>query len=185
MNAWAEPDARLDQPFEQKDYQEELTALRDQLKTALSGGTPKASGQSQPTAAELAKRIQTLKSSHTIEATPERPRSRNASAAEAITARIRRRTAPRPTAEPIPEAESAALTIEPTTVATHEETPKHAGVAGIEDSQPTPILPSGPELEAVTDHCQPQRHPTQPPRPANRERVARRRRQSDHQLSLF
>ena len=32
-------EARLDQPFEQKDYQEELTTLRDQLKTALSGGT--------------------------------------------------------------------------------------------------------------------------------------------------
>jgi hypothetical protein len=89
--------------------------LRDQLKTALSGGTQEAGALSQPTPAELAERIQTLKSSHSIEATPERPRTRNASAAEAITARIRRRTARQPTAETIPEAESAAPTIEPAT----------------------------------------------------------------------
>ena len=48
-------------------------------------------GKPLPTAAELAERIQALKSSHSIDATPERPRTRNASAAEAITARIRRR----------------------------------------------------------------------------------------------
>ncbi len=178
-------EARLDQPFEQKDYQEELTALRDQLKTALSGGTPEASGQSQPTAAELAERIQALKSSHTIEATPERPRTRNASAAEAITARIRRRTARQPTAEPIPEAEDAAPTIEPATVATHAEAPASAVAAIPELSEPTPALPSGPALVAASDQRPPERHPAQPPRPAYRERVARGKAKSGHQLSLF
>ena len=68
-------------------------------------------------------RIQALKSSHNIEATPERPRSRNASAAEAITARIRRRTARQPTAEPIPEAEGDAPANEPAIVATPPEAP--------------------------------------------------------------
>jgi len=178
-------EARLDQPFEQKDYQEELTALRDQLKTALSGGTPEASGQSQPTAAELAECIQTLKASHTIEATPERPRSRNASAAEAITARIRRRTARQPIAEPIPEAENAAPTTEPAIVATHEEALAPVVVASTDHSQPTPALPSGPALVAETDHRPPQRNPAQPLRPAYRERLRRGKARSDHQLSLF
>jgi hypothetical protein len=177
-------EARLDQPFEQKDYQEELTALRDQLKAALSGGTPEASGQSQPTAAALAERIQALKSSHTIDATPERSRTRNASAAEAITARIRRRTARQPTVEPIPEAEIAAPTIELASIATHEEAPASAVTAIPEHSQPTPALPSGPELVAVTDQRPPERHPAQPLRPAYRERVRRGEKKAS-QLNLF
>jgi hypothetical protein len=49
--------------------------LRDQLKIALSGGTPEAGGQSQPTAAALAERIQALKASHATLVTPERPRT--------------------------------------------------------------------------------------------------------------
>ncbi len=178
-------EARLDQPFEQKEYQEELTALRDQLKTALSGGTPEVGGQSQPTAAESAERIQALKSSHTIEGTPERPRTRNASAAEAITARIRRRTARQPTAEPIPDAESAAPTIQPATVATHEEAPESAVAAIPADSEHTPALPSGPALLAVTDQRPSERHPAPPPRPDYRERVAPGKAKSYHQLSLF
>jgi len=178
-------EARIDQPFEPKDYLEELTALRDQLKTALSGGTPEAGGQSQPAAAALAERIQALKSSHTIEATPERHRTRNVSAAEAITARIRRRTATQPTAEPIPEAESAAPTIQPATVATHEEAPTPVVVASPEASKPTPALPSGPALVTGSDNRQPVRHPAQPLRPTYRERVTRARAKSDHQLSLF
>ena len=178
-------EARIDQPFEQKDYQEELTALRDQLKTALSGGTQEASGQPQPTAAELAERIQALKSSHSIEATPERPRSRNASAAEAITARIRRRTARQATAEPIPEAEGDAPANEPSTVATPPEAPSTAAAAVAEDSKPTPALPSGPALVAGSDHRPPERHPAPSLRPTYRERLGRGKAKSDHQLSLF
>ena len=141
-------EARLGLPFGQKEYLEELTALRDQLKTALSAHTPEANGQPQPTAAELAERIQALKSSHTIDATPERPRSRNASAAEAITARIRRRTARQATAEPIPEAESDAPASELAIAATPPETPPPAVAAIPEVSEPAPAQPSGPELAA-------------------------------------
>jgi len=177
-------EARVDQPFEQKDYQGELTALRDQLKTALSGGTTDAGGQPLPPTATLAERIHALKSSHTIEGTPERPRTRNASAAEAITARIRRRTARQPTAEPIPEAESAAPTIQPATVATHVEAPKSVVVANPEASEPTPAHPSAPELVAVTNHRPPERDPAQPHRPAYRERVGRGEKKA-RQLSLF
>ena len=174
--------ARLDMSFEQKDYQEELTALRDQLKAALSGGTPEAGGQSQPTTAALAERIQALKSTHTIEATPERPRSRNASAAEAITARIRRRTATRPTAEPIPEATSDAAASKPAMVATSPETPQPATAAIIEASEPAPAQPSSPGLAASADY----HPPASPPRrPAYLDYAARGKAKSDRQLSLF
>jgi hypothetical protein len=177
--------ARLDQPFEQKDYQDELTALRDQLKAALSGGTTDAGGQSLPPAAELAERIQALKASHGTLATPERPRIRNASAAEAITARIRRRTARQPTVEPIPEGESAAPPAEPVAIATHEEAPAIAIAATLTDSAPLPAGPPALAVVAGTDNHPLERFPAQPFRPAYRERVTRRKGQSDHQLSLF
>ena len=178
-------EARLDQPFDEKDYQEELTALRDQLKAALSGGTPETSGQSQPTATELAERIQTLKASHAIEATPERARTRDAPAAEAITARIRKRSAMQPTAEPIPEAENAAPTIQPATVATHEEAPASVGLASPEHSHPTPAQPFGQAQLVRSDHAPPECHPARPLRPAYRERVTRGKAKSDHRLGLF
>jgi len=177
-------EARLDQPFEQKDYLEELTGLRDQLKAALSSGTTDAAGQSLPPTAALAERIQALKSSHTIEGTPERPRTRNASAAEAITARIRRRTARQPTIEPIPEAEIAAPTTEMATIATHEAASTSAITAIAEHSQSTPALPSGPALVAASDQRPPERHPVKPLRPAYRERVRRGEKKAS-QLSLF
>jgi hypothetical protein len=135
--------------------------------------------------AGLAQRIQALKSSHNIEATPERPRSRNTSAAEAITARIRRRTTRQPTAEPIPESDSAAPANEPAIVATPPEAPSTAAAAVAEDSEPTSTQPSCPALVAASDHRPPGRHPAPPLRPAYRERVARGKAKSDHQLSLF
>jgi N12 class adenine-specific DNA methylase len=175
-------EARLGQPFEQKDYQEELTALRDQLKTALSGGTPEASGQAQPTAADLAQRIQELKSSHTIEATPERPRSRNASAAEAITARIRRRTAKQPSAEPIPEDETTSGPVVESAAVTSEAGAPASLIAAIPDAFPAiPAEPLGPELE-VTTH---DRQPDQQLSPAYRERFTRGKAKSGRQLTLF
>jgi hypothetical protein len=83
----------------------------------------------------------------------ERPRTRNASAAEAITARIRWRSATRPTAEPIPEAENAAPTIEPNIVATYEEARVSAITAipetsGGRDRSPPTATPSGPAASA-------------------------------------
>ena len=85
--------ARLGVPFPHDAYLSELTALRDQLKIGLSGNaTPEAGAESQPQASELAEKIKALKAAHTIEATPERTSTRQISAEEPVTARIRRRT---------------------------------------------------------------------------------------------
>jgi hypothetical protein len=70
----------------------ELTTLRDQLKTGLSGAASEAADESQPKVSELAERIKALKAAHTIEATPQRAGKRRAAAEEPVTARIRKRT---------------------------------------------------------------------------------------------
>ncbi|WP_238602679.1 DEAD/DEAH box helicase family protein [Fimbriiglobus ruber] len=63
-------EARLGRTFQHAAYAEELTALRDQLKTALSG-TP---AEGEPTSGELAEKIKTLKAAHAVEAAPARAR---------------------------------------------------------------------------------------------------------------
>jgi hypothetical protein len=177
-------EARLDMPFEQKDYREELSALRDQLKDALSGGTTDAGGQTLPPAAELAERIQALKSSHTIEGTPERPRTRNATAAEAITARIRKRAALRATSEPIPEAEDTPPPIEPAASVPQEAPPAPVFAAIPVISQPQPDPPTAAPLPA-TDDQPPEHHPAHPIRPDYGERVRHGKMKTERQLGLF
>ena len=82
--------ARLGKPFAHDTYLVELTGLRDELRTALSGAVPE---PDLPSAGEIAERIQALKASHTVEATPERPGKRSTQAAEEpVTTRIRRTT---------------------------------------------------------------------------------------------
>lgn len=83
--------ARLGIPVPHNSYQLELTALRDQLKAALSGGGPEPSTEALPSVSELAAQIKTLKAAQTIEATPQRIGKRRGSAEEPVTARIRRR----------------------------------------------------------------------------------------------
>ena len=83
--------ARLGAPFPHDSYLSELTALRDQLKTRLTGASAEPSTEPLPDAAELAVRITALKAKHTIEATPQRIGNHFGSAAEPLTARIRRR----------------------------------------------------------------------------------------------
>ena len=80
--------ARAGQPFTHANYLDELAALRDQLKAVLSGAEQKAG---EPTAAELAEKINALKAAHSVEATPERLQRKQAAAEEPVTARIRRR----------------------------------------------------------------------------------------------
>ena len=63
-------EARLGRPFAHAAYLDELTDLRDRLKTALSG-TPAEGG---PDAVELAERIRALKGTHRVEAAPARVR---------------------------------------------------------------------------------------------------------------
>ena len=84
--------ARLGKPFTLDGYMTELTALRDQLKTGLSGARREPDKEDGPSVSELAEHIKTLKTANTIEATPQRARQNHLSAEEPITARIRRRT---------------------------------------------------------------------------------------------
>ncbi len=61
---------RMGKPFRHAAYLDELTALRDRLKVALSG-TP---AEGEPTGPELAEQIKTLRASHQVEAAPVRVR---------------------------------------------------------------------------------------------------------------
>jgi N12 class adenine-specific DNA methylase len=106
--------ARLGKPFAHESYVSELTALRDQLKTSLSATNPDAGKESALQAFEVAAKIKAVKSAHKIEGAPERTGTRRSSAAEPITARIRRRAE---TANP------ATLDIEPNETCIPETNP--------------------------------------------------------------
>ena len=82
--------ARLDAPFAYDSYFSGLTALRDELKTGLSGRKPDTATNGLGVG-ELAERIKALKASQTIEAAPQRAKQKHATAAEPVTAQIRRR----------------------------------------------------------------------------------------------
>jgi N12 class adenine-specific DNA methylase/trans-aconitate methyltransferase len=97
--------ARLGKPFPHDAYLAELTTLRDQLKTGLSGASQEAGKQEGPSVSELSEQIKAIKAAHTIEATPQRDRQKASAAEEPITARIRRRTEAAPASDVSPEAE--------------------------------------------------------------------------------
>jgi hypothetical protein len=82
--------ARLGADFAYDGYFSKLAALRDDLKTRLSGRKSDARTKDL-SVTELAERIKELKASQTIEAAPQRARQKHATAAEPVTARIRRR----------------------------------------------------------------------------------------------
>jgi hypothetical protein len=82
--------ARLGKPFAHEAYLSELTALRDQLKLALSGGNTDSDDESGPSEFGLAEKIKALKAANTIEATPQRARQKQSTVEEPVTARIRR-----------------------------------------------------------------------------------------------
>ncbi len=92
--------ARLGTPFSHDSYLSHLTALRDQLKHGLSGGTPEPGAEPLAEVPVIAERIKTLRAAHTIEATPDHGQKRRAEAEEPVTARIRRRTEAIQAAEP-------------------------------------------------------------------------------------
>jgi N12 class adenine-specific DNA methylase len=93
--------ARAGTAFPHDAYLSELTALRDKLKAGLASPQPTGEGGLSghaddgkgPNVSELAERIKSLRSAHTIEAAPERPARRRAEAEEPVTARIRKRVA--------------------------------------------------------------------------------------------
>ncbi|AWM37000.1 hypothetical protein GobsT_51110 [Gemmata obscuriglobus] len=68
----ADYEARIGRVFQHTAYMEELTGLRDRLKTSLSG-TP---AEGEPTAGELAEQIKALKAGHQVEAAPARVREK-------------------------------------------------------------------------------------------------------------
>jgi hypothetical protein len=82
---------RLGKPFVHEAYLSELTKLRDQLKAALSGVNSGSDDETGPDSFGVADKIKTLKAANTIEAVPQRLQSKQASAEEPITARIRKR----------------------------------------------------------------------------------------------
>ena len=84
-------EARLGSTFPHERFIEELSALRDELKVALSatqqeGGEPKTRS-----AGELAERIKALRESNTVEAVPFKRPSQGARREQPVTARIRQR----------------------------------------------------------------------------------------------
>jgi hypothetical protein len=94
--------ARLGKSFAHDAYLSELTRLRDELKTPLSGAAPQSGGEL-PSAAETAIRIQTLKASHSVEAAPVRPGKQSTQRSEEpVTTRIRQRSSG-PAANPMTE----------------------------------------------------------------------------------
>jgi N12 class adenine-specific DNA methylase len=151
--------ARLGKPFAHEDYLRELTDLRDRLKAGLAEPAPaKAGATPEPGStpvAELAERIKSLKSAHTIDAAPERTAPRRLAAEEPVTAIIRRRIAqepatpaePEPPASPVPPA--AASPVAPA-------------------EEPPAVIPLFPESQ-----------------PAHREHAARPLRRNHRQMSLF
>jgi hypothetical protein len=117
--------ASLGKPFIHEAYLSELTGLRDQLKSSLSGA-PHQDGKEGPSVSELAARVKAIKAAHAVDAAPERVRQKHSSAEEPITARIRRRTEVLPVSDRTPEPDAGALATssfqppESTTLATPE-----------------------------------------------------------------
>ncbi|MCE9564613.1 MAG: DEAD/DEAH box helicase family protein [Planctomycetes bacterium] len=82
----ADYQARLGRPFVHAAFLDELTRLRDELKTALSAPPPAEDAEPGPSSADLAAQIKALRASHTVEVAPIRPKPQKAD-----TAKMRRR----------------------------------------------------------------------------------------------
>ena len=142
------------------------SSLRDQLKAGLSQARPEPGTEP---VAQLAGRIKSLKSAHTIDAAPERTATRRIAAEEPVTARIRRR------AESLPAVE---LPADPEPAATPVEMPPDATAAHRKEA---PATNAAQALPAVI-HTFPKAEPAVP---AYRQYAARSWRKDAHQLSLF
>ena len=164
-------EARRGRPFAHDGYLSELTGLRDRLKAGLAEPVPAKAGTTPepgaPPAHELAERIKSLRSAHTIDAAPERTAPRRIAAEEPVTARIRRRAEAMPAALP---------PAEPEPMAPAAEIPPVVAAPPARPEEPTPaVIHPFPELPAAPAR----------PQPAYRQQVARGRRKDAHQLSLF
>ena len=141
--------ARLGVPFLHDAYLSELTDLRDQLKASLSGKALEPGSDSQPTTAELAEKIKTLKAAHTIEATPQRVRQKQVSAEEPVTARIRRRIEAVPVSDAAipPEASALGADTSPPTKSTWQTIAEKLASVGIESNLASPPQPGTPKSQ--------------------------------------
>jgi hypothetical protein len=162
--------ARLGSPFCHDSYLTELTALRDQLKAGLSGGTPEPNSEALPDVAQLAERIKALKASNTIEAAPERVERRRHAGETPVTARIRKR------AEAITELHS-------------ENEPKKTDLC-VDHSTPAEIAPVFPSDQLVGSELFPgdasaKQLAEKDDAETYRERIARFPRRLSRQASLF
>jgi N12 class adenine-specific DNA methylase len=83
--------ASLGSPFGYESYLSELTDLRDQLKAALSATGHETGTDKKADTSELAARIKALMAASGVEAMPQRVHSKQASAEEPITIRVRKR----------------------------------------------------------------------------------------------
>jgi N12 class adenine-specific DNA methylase len=119
--------ARLGAPFAHEKYLTELTEFRNQLKDALSGRKSEAG----LTAGELSRQIKALKASQTIEATPQRVGQRSVTAAEPVTAQIRRRI------------EAGGLSGADNQIAEHEPTEPTVDMLAASGEESTPPTPLG------------------------------------------
>jgi hypothetical protein len=156
--------ARLGKPFAHEDYLRELTDLRDQLKAGLAQTMPEPGSTS---VAELAERIKSLKSAHTIDAVPERPAPRRIAAEEPVTAHIRRRTEAAPITQPPADPDSSpAMPPAEAADAARPEEPRPTVIDPFPQAEPSALDPARRE-------------------PAYRQQAARARRQKDGQLCLF
>ena len=141
--------ARLGAPFLHDAYLSDLTSLRDQLKAGLAGRAPEPGNESQPSAAELAEKIRTLKAAHSIEATPQRIRQKQSSAEEPVTARIRRRAEAVPVSDVAisPEASAPAAENSPPTKSTWQTIAERLASVGIESNLASPPRPGTPKSQ--------------------------------------
>jgi hypothetical protein len=171
--------ARLDVPFSHEGYFDELTALRDQLKTALSSTNTGKASTAEPSASEIAERIKALKAAHSVETVPERTARRCIAAEQPVTARIRQRWGQAPAAEP--PATETTETIEHGGAATPEETPVQEPMAAVAApsgdghaaQMPTIPLPERPQPASAARE------------PVYHREIAAGRRAKPRQLSLF
>ena len=163
-------DSRLGQAFAHDAYLAELTGLRDQLKTALSGHSdaptqqagpaPEQPVEPLPTASELADRIKSLKSAHTIDVAPSRLTTHSSPAAERpVTARIRRQAAVPPAA---PDLSATPVDVD---VLSAAEAPAELEPA----ATAAPVVPPAPVRS----------------KPGYRQRVVRASQEKSRQLSMF
>jgi N12 class adenine-specific DNA methylase len=133
-------DARLGGGFAHTVYLEELTRLRHQLETALSGTAQEDAAGSLPSVGVLVERLKALRAAHTLDTAPEQTaKPRPATMAEAVTTRIRQRVQAeaRPQPEDVPSPLSPVMSASSTATAPERPTSLPQG----EGACPAPATP--------------------------------------------